>query len=100
MLPPAWCKVRSRGLAVTVQAGLMQFGVDVADVRPDTDAPKQRKVTNARAHMPAGTRAAARIDALMGADSRRGAAERKSPPPPPPSFGHDFDAEDDADDGG
>ena len=59
------------GSAVTVQAGLMQLKVDVADVRPDTDAPKQRKVTNARAHMPAGTRAAARIDALMGADSRR-----------------------------
>ena len=55
----------------------MQLKVDVADVRPDTDAPKQRKVTNARAHMPAGTRAAARIDALMGADSRR-AAERKN----------------------
>ena len=89
-------KVRKvAGSAVTVQAGLMQLKVDVADVRPDTDAPKQRKVTNARAHMPAGTRAAARIDALMGADSRRGAAERKNFTPPPPSFGYDFDAEDD-----
>ena len=73
----------------------MQLKVDVADVRPDTDAPKQQKVNSARAHMPAGTRAAARIDALMGADSPERAAERKNFTPPPPSFGYDFDAEDD-----
>ena len=88
-------KVRKvAGSAVTVQAGLMQLKVDVADVRPDTDAPKQQKVTSARARMPAGTRAAARIDALMGVDSRR-AAVRKNVTPPPPSFGYNFDADDD-----
>ena len=79
------------GSSVTVQAGLMQLKVDVADVRPDTDAPKQ-KVTAARAHKPAGTRAAARIDALMGSARK---APVKNSAPPPPSFGYDFDDADD-----
>ena len=79
------------GSSVTVQAGLMQLKVDVADVRPDTDAPKQN-VTAARAHKPAGTRAAARIDALMGSARK---APVKNSAPPPPSFGYDFDDADD-----
>ena len=62
------------GGKLVVRAGAMQIKVSAADVEPDSEAEAPAR-PNAKARSPRGTRAAARVDALLGA-TRAGGARR------------------------
>ena len=101
-VPPGWAPeagervvVKSTGMRgevasttggkLVVRAGAMQIKVSAADVEPDSEAEAPAR-PNAKARSPRGTRAAARVDALLagrGPGARGGAGN--APPPPPPT---------------
>jgi len=115
-VPPGWAPeagervvVKSTGMRgevasttggkLVVRAGAMQIKVSAADVEPDSEAEAPAR-PSAKARSPRGTRAAARVDALLGATragGARGGAGNAPPPPPSDAFGFGLgldDAED------